>query len=362
MSKLTDDFIALCVRRLSDEAFGDERIALEEFLKERECRDYYERLKARWDSAVETGGGPRVDTDRAFGELSARLGIQAPLPVAKNKIAAVVTPFPHVKFFRQLTAAVALVVVMGGVWWFATQRATTWDMHGIAWVKMRAVPGEKRGISLPDGSRVTLNAGSSLSYPRWKSGTRKVRLTGEAFFEVTHDPAFPFVVETDGMGITVLGTKFNVSAFPDETRRVVSLVEGRVRVEPTVTFAWQRGAPGTAITLEAGQQFCLDMATGKTTVGLFSTDAVTGWVHDRLVFDAEPLGMAAKKLERRFGVRVAFSDDTIKARIVNARFGQESLAEVLGMLSFACDLNYEITSDAGGVPQVRFSAAQYPDI
>jgi ferric-dicitrate binding protein FerR (iron transport regulator) len=356
MSKLTDDFIALCIRRLSNKSSRDERIALDEFLKERECRDYYERLKERWDGAVETEGGPRFDTDRAFGELSARLGIQPP-PPARNKPAVTAALFPWLQVFSQLAAATAaLAVALGGVWWFATQRAATRDTHGIAWVEMRAAPGTKRGVSLPDGSRVTLNAGSSLSHPRRKGGTRKVRLTGEAFFEVTHDPASPFVVETDGMDITVLGTKFNVSAFPDETRRAVSLVEGRVRVEPTVTINRRRGG---AVTLEAGQQFSLDMLTGETVVGLFSAGAITGWMREWLAFEDEPLGLAAKELERRFGVKVAFSDDTLKARIVNARFEhEESLAGVLGVLSFACELHYEITTDAAGIPQVRFSPAQ----
>ncbi|OAM90102.1 FecR domain-containing protein [Termitidicoccus mucosus] len=354
MSKLTDDFIALCIRRLSDESSEDERIALEGFLKERECRDYYERLKARWDSAVEAGG-PRFDTGRAFGELSARLGIQAPPLPAKNQTAATVVPFPYLKVFRQLAAAAALAVAAGGIWWFATHSAATRDAHETAWVEVSTAPGKKREISLPDGSRITLNAGSTLSYPQRKSETRKVRLTGEAFFEVAHNPSLPFVVEADGMGITVLGTKFNVSAFPDETRRAVSLVEGRVRIEQTATSERQRGA---ATTLEPGQQFSLDVSTGKTAVGLFSADAIIGWMHDLLVFDDEPLGMAAKKLERRFGVKVAFSDDTTKARMVNAHFEQESLAEVLGMLSFACDLHYEITPDAAGTPHVRFSPAQ----
>ncbi|QEC78911.1 FecR family protein [Mucilaginibacter ginsenosidivorax] len=86
-------------------------------------------------------------------------------------------------------------------------------------------------IVLPDGSNVWLNAASSITYPTvFKGNERRIRLTGEAYFEVTHNRLRPFIVSSGSTAIKVLGTKFNVMAYSDEAQRRTTLVEGRVDV------------------------------------------------------------------------------------------------------------------------------------
>ncbi len=87
-------------------------------------------------------------------------------------------------------------------------------------------------VTLTDGTRVWLNAGSSLTYPvAFTGGERKVTMTGEGYFEVAHNAAMPFKVATNNTEVTVLGTRFNVMAYNDEPARKVTLVEGSVRVK-----------------------------------------------------------------------------------------------------------------------------------
>ena len=103
----------------------------------------------------------------------------------------------------------------------------------VQWTSVRADT-EIRQIALSDGSQVWLNVGSQLSYPENFAGNhRPVRLTGEAFFEVSKDPKRPFEIETSQTKTTVLGTAFNVRALPGEAQTEVAVREGKVRVEAT---------------------------------------------------------------------------------------------------------------------------------
>lgn len=91
--------------------------------------------------------------------------------------------------------------------------------------------GEKKEVRLPDGTVVTLNSGSSLSYPeQFKNDTREIALVGEAFFDVHRDTLKPFIIETGKLRTRVLGTSFNINAFQDSDSIRVSVVEGKVMV------------------------------------------------------------------------------------------------------------------------------------
>ena len=101
----------------------------------------------------------------------------------------------------------------------------------VVWYEKITSPGEKSTITLSDGTRFTLNAGSKLRYPKQFNGkTRDIYLKGEAYFEVRHNSKQPFVVHTGNLTTTDLGTKFDVSAYPDNKTISVSLLEGKVKV------------------------------------------------------------------------------------------------------------------------------------
>ncbi len=109
---------------------------------------------------------------------------------------------------------------------------TTRDDSGIMGANAISVPaGQRVEMTLPDGTRVFVNALSKLEYPAvFDKGSRRVKLTGEAFFEVTHDSGNPFVVETFACDVEVLGTTFNVEAYPESGKFLASLVSGKVKV------------------------------------------------------------------------------------------------------------------------------------
>ena len=125
---------------------------------------------------------------------------------------------------RTFAAAAAVVLLCLSVWtaYLYMQPATIQTVSTLA---------ETRTVRLPDGTSVTLNHYSSLSYPeRFKSDNREVELSGEAYFEVSKDPKHPFIVQTETIDVQVLGTHFNVDAYPDNPDVKTTLLTGSVAV------------------------------------------------------------------------------------------------------------------------------------
>lgn len=211
-----------------------------------------------------------------------------------------------------------------------------------------AVPhGEADTVTLSDGSSVELSGGSSLIYRRYLGRSeRRVELSGEAFFDVTAGER-PFVVETFNADIRVLGTRFNVRAWPDERVTNVALAEGRVSVEP------RRAPREQGQTLAAQRLVVLEPGEG-TTVGAdsaaavrpISLDRVLAWRSGGLAFADQPLASVFRSIERRFGVRVTAADAAImQEKVTYLNPAPSSTAEVLSDICHTLDLRFRRTSD-----------------
>jgi ferric-dicitrate binding protein FerR (iron transport regulator) len=183
-------------------------------------------------------------------------------------------------------------------------------------------PGERREVTLEDGTAITLNA-SSLLEADYARSARSVRLEGEAFFDVVSDSSRPFVVRTSSVRVQVLGTKFNVDAYEDEVVVVVS--EGRVLM---VTGSNDRAV------LEAGRR-------GRSIEGIILVDDVDE--SRRLVFRATPLADVARELGRRYDVEVELSGTGLDTLRVDAALHDVSLDEAVLTISKALELEYSIT-------------------
>lgn len=181
-------------------------------------------------------------------------------------------------------------------------------------------------IVLPDRTVVYLNAASSLTYPTSFSprAPRTVVLTGEAYFEVAHDPARPFAVQVDGKTITALGTRFNVNAYADEDQVTATLLDGSIRV--------RNGAD--SVLLEPGQQAAIYAAQVRVTPHA-DTDAVIGWTTGDFVFNKAPLREVMKQLGRWYNVDVRY-DSTAGAPGFTAEISRNRPAsEVLKALELS---------------------------
>ncbi|AMR29936.1 hypothetical protein A0256_00155 [Mucilaginibacter sp. PAMC 26640] len=178
-------------------------------------------------------------------------------------------------------------------------------------------------ISLPDGSNVWLNAASSLSYPVsfQNQKDRIVQLTGEAYFEIAKDRSHPFIVKTGQQSVEVLGTHFNINAYPDEPSIKTTLAEGRVKVLAT---------NGKSQLLSPGQQSILQQ--DELTRAIINVDDELAWTKGSFHFSDQSIQRIMRQLSRWYDIDVQYapnvSYDSLNGRI--SRY--KNLSQVLNAL------------------------------
>ena len=158
--------------------------------------------------------------------------------------------------------------------------------------------GKRSEITLADGTRIWLNAGSQLSYPvKFKGNTREVYLAGEAFFEVESDPAKPFHVITGDMKIQVTGTKFNVTSYSSDQTTQAVLLSGKIDAARNKRFA-------RPVELEPGERIVYNRLEDNMEKDLVDVELYASWVNGYLRFDNEPVENIFKKLERYYNKNI----------------------------------------------------------
>ncbi len=179
--------------------------------------------------------------------------------------------------------------------------------------------GERRDLTLPDGSRVTLNTASQLEV-RYSQGRRDLQLVqGQALFHVARNPDRPFVVLAGGSRITALGTTFDVRVQPDGRVNVL-LVEGHVRVDPLRRQGLARIVPSLARTdLEAGQQASAPPA-GDITVAAADVERATAWNRGLLIFRNDAVGEAVREVNRYSTIQLVVDDPRVAGLKVSGIF------------------------------------------
>lgn len=196
--------------------------------------------------------------------------------------------------------------------------------------------GQVRRLTLPDGSVVTLNANSSLRYPRFGFGTatRQVSLRGEAYFSVTHQPNKQrFVVQTDGgLSVVVLGTEFNLYARSQQTR--VTLRRGRVRLVEVVNDKPRSllMAPGDLVTRDNRGRWAQQRTPRP--------ELQSAWQQQRFAFDRTALTDVARLIEDTYGLHVVLTDPALTHRTVSGTFRAENATEFLSTIVQLLDINY----------------------
>lgn len=203
-----------------------------------------------------------------------------------------------------------------------------------SWSTVTCQLGDKSMILLPDSSKVWLNSGSKLTFNNnFTEGKREVHLEGEAYFSVAKNPNNPFTVNCGTLSVEVLGTEFNLKAYPDEEKISTTLIEGSVEV---------RGNQNKVV-LTPGQKLVYHTQTSKMTLyKLSDTAPETEWKEGRLVFRNESLGELEQKLERWFDVDIALADDEVSEKRYTGILERESILEVMSYFSLAKSVGYKI--------------------
>jgi transmembrane sensor len=222
--------------------------------------------------------------------------------------------------------------------------------ENIAWEEKVTGMGEKWIVTYQEGSRVILNAGSQLRYPRsFAHDAREVYLQGEAYFEVAPDSSRPFIVHSGHISTTVLGTVFNVKAFPDENAVVVSLLEGHVSVSRESV---DKESP--SVLLQPLRQLVYEKSNRTIAVEDVDIQRAVGWKDNNLKFDKEPLKDIFVVLERAYAVKFELSDSAYGTRKISANFNQASLWTVAEVIKRITGLKYRKVVENNTVKKILF--------
>lgn len=197
--------------------------------------------------------------------------------------------------------------------------------------------GSRAVVQLSDGTEVNLNYGSKIKYPqRFSGNTRGVTLSGEAYFDVAHNPDKPFVVQTGKLDIKALGTEFNVQAYPDDYVVETTLVEGKVVLEETMPG--EKAGPFGAMV--PGQHVSYNLKSRKVTSSNGNTNKYVAWKDGKLVFDNESLSGVAEKLSRKFYVDIEVAEN-IKDYSYTVTFVDDPLFLILDLMTEVTDISYK---------------------
>ena len=202
--------------------------------------------------------------------------------------------------------------------------------------------GKRFDIILSDGSHVVLNSGTYLKYPvkYIKDKNREVFLTGEAFFEVTKNKNQPFIVNTNGLNIKVLGTRFNVSAYPEDSSTNTVLVEGSVGLHHKDFNDIEKST-----LLTPGHLASLNKTDKKILVKNTETAIYTAWINGTVIFRHLPFKNITKKLERYYNVNITNNNSELDEELFTASFDNQTLDQVLKTFKDNYGIDYTITNN-----------------
>jgi len=229
---------------------------------------------------------------------------------------------------------------------FIQKKETTLDYQNVAdldsikllYNTVKTPKGGEYNLRFLDGTIVYLNSMSELKFPvKFKGNTRDVELTGEAYFDVAHNPQKPFIVNTSRFSVKVLGTSFNISCYNDEKSAKVSLERGSVKV---------LDLKGTEYaTLLPDQQLCLD-SDGRARIIDVNTPMVTSWKDGVFIFDNESLEEITKKLEKFYNINIVIKDENVKTLHYYAYFKRyQNPTDVFDILRMTKEIDYSVENN-----------------
>jgi len=302
-----EQFRIFLTRYANNKANSDERQLYDDFF------ETYQQV----DDATAFAGEEAVRKDRIFSQVVQQVSKKPTiirLPV----------------FIR---VAAALLLLLGAGLTIYHYRSTTKLMAAFTGM------GERRDVRLSDGTLVTLNAGSRLTYPQTFEGDdRTVSLEGEAFFNVARDTAKPFIIHTAALQTTVLGTSFNITAYKGESN-VVTVLTGKVKV------AGNKG--GNAVVLHPGQQASESAGGQYLAVKTVEAANYTAWENGTIYLDGIGLEALARRLERKYKVSIQIPP-SLQANtcLFNGKLMDDKLQHVLEHLHFMSKLEYKMVNDS----------------
>lgn len=368
-----EQFWILVSKKITGEASAGELLLLERFIEaDPSRRSILESLEEFWaSSSPSLAKQSGLNAESAYLAHISRLNsIELSVPSVSNNTEAEILPFPETKkpFYKQrFSYWLALFLFIIGLGIFYGLRSKTSapenlveNTSGHILNEVSISPGSRSKIQLPDGSQVWINASSKLSYPKtFSPKSREVYLDGEAYFDVVHDPAHPFIVHTSAIDIKALGTAFNVKSYDADPTIEATLIHGSIEVS-------RPGQPNSpTILLKPHEKLVLNKSLEPRVLGnspqssrityanAISVSPVkmnrpdseiveTAWVYNKLAFEDEKFADIARKMEKWFKVNITIESTRLSNYTLTGSFVNENIDEALKMLQYFVPFKYTI--------------------
>lgn len=236
-------------------------------------------------------------------------------------------------WYSVAAAILLLPIIIAGVLWFSNQnQPETIVVEAPVSSTLIAPFGSRITFTLPDGTKGWLNSGSSLTYNQPFNRNRQVDLEGEVWLNVSHDEEHPFIVNTGSSNVKVLGTKFNLNAYPEENYVEVVLEEGKV--------SFNTGGLQEVVVLKPNERLVLE--NNKINIDQIEPYKYSAWKEGKLVFRDDSMDEVARRIERWYNVDVELVEKELKSYVFRGTFQDDSLEEVLRYLSMTSPIKYKI--------------------
>lgn len=263
----------------------------------------------------------------------------------ETETAKTITPLPAPKKIAKLyrrwynAAAVILVIISAGSWLWQSQRGKQQlTIAAVQWDTIYNASSNMRLVSMPDGSKIWLNAHALLAYAsNYNDTARELWLKGEAYFEVAKDDERPFSVHVGELVTTALGTSFNIATNNKADGSIaVSLVTGKVAVSTA----------GFAYVLTPGQMLLYKKGTPPVPVARFNVPEVLDWKNGKLIFENTTLEDAFAKLQSRYDCKIVLENKQLARKKVTGSFNaNRSLEQILATLQYVHNFSYAKTGN-----------------
>ena len=230
------------------------------------------------------------------------------------------------KFARIAAVIIPLFLFAGGIFYYLSPQNEM--------IEVSVAYGEQKRLILPDSSEVWLNAGSTILYPEtFAKDKRLVMLDGEAYFSVKKDTASPFIVEASQLSVKVLGTRFNVKAYPNDEKITTTLTSGKVEVSV------QSQPPHI---LKPNEQLTYDKKSSDIHISMIDTNDTNCWMVGKLVFTNASAGEIFRTLERHYNTTIDNTTTIPTSKRYTVKFlKDESLDEILNILKDIIGFDYQ---------------------
>lgn len=270
--------------------------------------------------------------------------------------------------YLKLAASWLLVFGLGSIvtLWISKRPKETMPLALNGIIEISTPLGSRSLIKMPDSSQIWLNAGTTITYREdWGQLTRTLTLSGEAYFKVAKDSLHPFIVNTQGIIVRALGTRFNVKAYPEEKTISTTLEEGIIDVR--ILGAADKNE---IVLLKLKDNLIYHKETNKTEkyfesaeekvkpeetrpaklkeIKILSnvrTELYTSWKDARWIIYREQLSTLTPMLERRFNLRIIFDDEQLKKYRFTGTIENETIDQILNALRLTAPLDYQINKD-----------------